>query len=149
MVCASVERRQGDLENESPRYHGLLIYWKFAMRYGTIVQFFPEKRFGFIRPDRGRDVFFHVTALGACETLPELAPGQPVKYELAPPEKHEPDQPNRSEGKGSRAADRSPGPKAQLVELIDKIPGAVMDESIGTEPPKHARARRKKPTWRR
>ena len=53
------------------------------MRYGTIVRWDPQKKFGFIRPDRGPDIFFHITALGAC-TEPRIEPGQPVKYEIDP-----------------------------------------------------------------
>ena len=54
------------------------------MRYGTVVQYFPAKGFGFIRPDFGPDIFFHITALGACESQLQIEPGQPVKYELVP-----------------------------------------------------------------
>jgi cold shock CspA family protein len=54
------------------------------MNYGTVVQFFPAKGYGFIRGDRGPDIFFHVSALGACREPPPIEPGQAVKYELVP-----------------------------------------------------------------
>ncbi len=54
------------------------------MRYGTIVQYFPDKGYGFIRPDVGPNIFFHVTALGACDPPPQIKLGQPVKFELMP-----------------------------------------------------------------
>ncbi len=49
---------------------------------GTIVKYFPEKGFGFIRPDDGsRDVFFHVTRL--AEGAPEdLVPNRRVQYDV-------------------------------------------------------------------
>ena len=42
------------------------------MRYGTVIQYFPAKGFGFIKPDAGPDVYFHITALGACQAEPEI-----------------------------------------------------------------------------
>ena len=54
------------------------------MRYGTIVQYFTDKGYGFIRPDVGPNIFFHITALGACDPAPQIKLGQPVKFELAP-----------------------------------------------------------------
>jgi cold shock CspA family protein len=117
------------------------------MRYGTIIQYFPARRFGFIRPDSGPDIFFHASALGACDPQPRIAPGQPVKYELIP----------GTEPKGrrrSRRDDDEPDveparPQAKLVELIDKIPGGRLQGSPGKAQPPHPRARRKKPSWRR
>ena len=52
------------------------------MRYGTIIEYFEDKKYGFIRPDVGPDVFFHISAIGACDPRLKIRPGQPVKYEL-------------------------------------------------------------------
>lgn len=117
------------------------------MLYGTIVRYLPAKRFGFIRPDFGPDVFFHVTALGAGQGAPRIVPGQPVQYELAP----------GSAARSTRRPDRddasaSPAPlhpQAQRVELIDRIPGGTLGEAAENPLARHPRARRKKPTWRR
>jgi len=124
------------------------------MRYGIVVQYFPEKGFGFIRSDASSDVFFHATSLGACEEHPEIAVGQPVKYELDMSQK------TMSQKKGARSEAREPtggrrGPprqrlRASLVELIDKIPGASLDNAADKQHPgRHKHARGKKPSWRR
>jgi cold shock CspA family protein len=119
------------------------------MRYGTIVRYFPEKRFGFIRPDIGPDVFFHITALGACEP-PEIKPGQAVKYELASSDELQARRKSKPAG-GPPDSPLPPGRReAKLVELIDRIPGGSLDDIPTREyPRRHPRARRKKPTWRR
>lgn len=120
------------------------------MLYGTVVQYFPARGFGFIRADFGPDVYFHVSSIGGCQGEPQIAPGQFVKYELVPG--------TEAKSRGRRAGDREDGPsrrepdrpRAQLVELIDRLPGAVLDDVDPTLPAKHhPRARRKKPNWRR
>lgn len=112
------------------------------MRYGTIIKYFPDKKFGFIR-DSGLDVFFHVSALEEAETPPEIEVGQAVKFELM----------SRAEARqesGGASRDRSEQPKAKLVVLIDKIPGATLSEFDGSKRTRrHPRARQKKPTWRK
>jgi cold shock CspA family protein len=119
------------------------------MRYGTVVQFFPAKGFGFIRPDAGPDIFFHVTALGACQGQPEIKPGQPVKYELIPGTEPRSRRRRRDDEESAEPA-RAARPQAQLVELIDKIPGAVLQKSAAKrQAARHPRARQKKPDWRR
>lgn len=123
------------------------------MLYGTVVKFLPAKGFGFIRPDYGPDVFFHVTALGACQGTPQIATGQPVKYELVPGTEAQFKR-RRDRGGGGHQADAGTAqpprhPQAQLVELIDKIPGGTLDASAENVAARHPRARRKKPTWRR
>ena len=51
------------------------------MARGSIKKIVQDKGFGFIRPERGPDVFFHCSAVqgGTFETL---AIGQEVDYEL-------------------------------------------------------------------
>jgi cold shock CspA family protein len=121
------------------------------MLYGTVVRYFPKKGFGFIQADYGPDVFFHATALGACIANPDIKPGQAVKYELVPgtePKRGRPMPPrDRRDASGSEPT----GPQAQLVELIDRIPGGSLDEMEQSQQPdtRHPRARRRKPTWRR
>jgi cold shock CspA family protein len=117
------------------------------MRYGTIVRWDPQKKFGFIRPDRGPDIFFHITALGAC-TEPRIEPGQPVKYEIDP--KTLPKRQKKSEIDEEKPAAAPIAAKAMMVELIDKIPGAILDQ-VAEEARviHHPKARRKKPTWRK
>jgi len=119
------------------------------MRYGAIVKYFPDKKFGFIRPDTGQDVFFHISALDTGETQPEIKPGQPVKFELARLGEAAPN--GRPASGNERPADRgrSEQPRAKVVELIDKLPGAALGEFDGSQSTRHLRARKKKPTWRR
>ncbi|MCO6456496.1 MAG: cold shock domain-containing protein [Pirellulaceae bacterium] len=120
------------------------------MQYGTVIRYFPQKGYGFIRPERGPDVFFHISSLGACQAVPDIQAGQPVKYDLevdtdpqfARRRPHPDDEPSER----SAAAVQ---PRARLVELIDKLPGVSLDEVEQTPEPRHPKARRRKPTWRR
>lgn len=120
------------------------------MLYGTVIQFFPAKGFGFIRPDSGADIFFHVSALGACQTPPQIEPGQPVKYELESRANVKLRIQRERGGKDPTKPDKPVQPQAKLVELIDKIPGATLEED-GQRPSstRHPKSRKKKPTWRR
>lgn len=118
------------------------------MQYGKVIEYFPKKGFGFIRSDYRTDVFFHITALGACQQQPEIRPGQAVKFELVPGT-----EPNRRRPRFDEepvAAEVPPRLQAQIVELIDRIPGAIMSE-VGkqTTSRKHPKARHRKPNWRR
>jgi cold shock CspA family protein len=120
------------------------------MRYGTIIEYFAAKGFGFIRPDSGPDIFFHVTALKVCDPEPQINPGQPVKYELVPGTEAK----CRSRSKRSNVEATKPEkpvrPRAKLVELIDKIPGAILEEDPREhQSARHPRARKKKPSWRK
>lgn len=120
------------------------------MRYGTVVKFFPEKGYGFIQPDAGpMDIFFHVTALGACQPVPNIKIGQPVKYELIPGT--EPKLKRRRKGldEDEKPAEPPVRPQAQFVELIDKLPGGVLEESAIAKRRSHPKSRHRKPTWRR
>jgi cold shock CspA family protein len=120
------------------------------MRYGTIVRFLPDKGFGFIRPDSGTDIFFHVTALGADGDSPRIREGQPVKYELAAASQFRSLRPRDSDDEEAVRPARPSHAEAIVVELIDAIPGAVMEDDDGAlQAARHPRARQKKPTWRR
>ena len=53
-----------------------------ADQTGSIVKYFEDKGFGFIRPEGGgRDVFFHVSRLAEGDSS-ALVPGAKVSYEL-------------------------------------------------------------------
>lgn len=120
------------------------------MRYGTIVQYFSDKGYGFIRPDVGPNIFFHITALGVSDRPPVIKLGQPVKFELVPMAELDA---RRESQRASKESDE-PAPRlraqAKVVELIDKIPGGTLEDTAKKQPStRHPRARQKKPTWRR
>jgi CspA family cold shock protein len=49
---------------------------------GSVVTYFEDKGFGFLRPDNGgRDVFFHISRLNEGQAS-DLTPGTKVVYEL-------------------------------------------------------------------
>ena len=53
-----------------------------AEQVGSIVTYFEEKGFGFLRPESGgRDVFFHISRLTEGQAS-DLTPGTKVIYEL-------------------------------------------------------------------
>ncbi len=120
------------------------------MHYGTVVEYFPAKGFGFIRPDFGLDVFFHITALGACEQHPQIEPGQMVKYELASSAEPNAQARSKRRDEDSAKSDEPVRPQAMLVELIDKMPDEIIELRTKKQPSvRHPRARHKKPSWRR
>ena len=117
------------------------------MRYGTIVKYFPEKQFGFVQPDTGKDVFFHVTVVEDLEPNAEIKIGQAVKFESMPRE-----QPSADEDDQDRPTERRQPQqlRAKVVVFIDKLPGGKLAESnTDTKAVQHRKARKKKPTWRR
>jgi CspA family cold shock protein len=49
---------------------------------GSVMTYFEEKGFGFLRPDNGgKDIFFHISRLHQGQPT-ELVPGTKVAYEL-------------------------------------------------------------------
>src|SRR6188472_3756273 len=97
----------------------LRVPWEEAfMRYGTIVRWDLQKKFGFIRPDRGPDIFFHISALGGCRE-PRIEIGQPVKYEIDP--KTLPKRVKKEDRDDEKPPPAPISAKAMMVELIDKI----------------------------
>ena len=49
---------------------------------GSVMTYFEEKGFGFLRPDGGgKDIFFHISRLHQGQA-PDLVPGTKVSYEL-------------------------------------------------------------------
>ncbi len=49
---------------------------------GSVMTYFEEKGFGFLRPDGGgKDIFFHISRLHEGEAT-QLVPGVKVSYEL-------------------------------------------------------------------
>lgn len=53
-----------------------------AAETGSVVTYFEEKGFGFLRPDSGgRDIFFHISRLNEGQAS-DLVPGAKVIYEL-------------------------------------------------------------------
>lgn len=51
-------------------------------QFGSIITYFEEKGFGFLRPENGgRDIFFHISRVVEAQP-PDLTPGTRVAYEL-------------------------------------------------------------------
>jgi CspA family cold shock protein len=49
---------------------------------GSVMTYFEEKGYGFLRPDGGgKDIFFHISRLHQGQA-PDLVPGTKVAYEL-------------------------------------------------------------------
>ncbi len=106
------------------------------MFYGTIKSISPDRGFGFIAHEGGRDVYFHAVDIGD-EIFRRLMPDQPVMFEFAKRERD------------VKPEDKK-GPRAALVKLIDRIPGGILPPTPQELAPKHhPRARQRKATWKR
>jgi cold shock CspA family protein len=104
------------------------------MNYGIIHRVVFEKGYGFIRPDRGGDIFFHALAVQDNQ-FNFIQPDQPVKYELeeVPFELR-----------------RETKPRAKIVILIERIPGGILEQDPETMRAKHhPKSNRRKATWKR
>ena len=56
--------------------------WTSGEQTGSIVKYFEDKGFGFIRPDNGgKDVFFHISRLTEGSAT-DLAPSSKVLFEI-------------------------------------------------------------------
>ena len=106
------------------------------MFYGTIKSISPDRGFGFIAHEGGRDVYFHAVDIGD-EVFRRLMPDQPVMFEFAKRER-------------DVKPEERKGPRAAKVQLIDRIPGGVLPPTPQELAPKHhPRARQRKATWKR
>jgi CspA family cold shock protein len=112
------------------------------MLYGTIKNIAPARGFGFIEPSgSGQDVYFHATDIGN-EVFQRLEPGQAVKYELV--------KLTEEQREKRREMKEKPKPKAGRVELIDRMPGGIMQRPTQDIAPRHhPKARQRKATWKR
>jgi len=112
------------------------------MLYGIIKNIAPNRGFGFIEPSgSGQDVYFHATDVGN-EVFLRLEPGQPVKYELV--------KLTEEQREKRRELKEKPKPKAARVELIDRMPGGIMQRPTQDVSPRHhPKARQRKATWKR
>jgi cold shock protein len=84
------------------------------MASGTIKWFDPNKGYGFIRPDRGSDVFVHISALQASG-LQTVQEGQAVEFDIEPGRKG-PRPPTCDHGRHARWDD-APPPATQVGGL--------------------------------
>jgi CspA family cold shock protein len=110
------------------------------MRYGTIKSI-SERGFGFIGQEGGPDVYFHATTVGP-EVFERMRVEQPVKFELV--------KLTDAEREARREMAVKPGPRAALVELIDRMPGGVLGRNPQELAPRHhPRSRQRKATWKR
>jgi cold shock CspA family protein len=106
-----------------------------SMNYGIVQRVIFEKGFGFIRPDRGPDIFFpaNVVQDGRFDFI---QPEQAVKYEL--------EKMTEEEKKTAK------GPRAKLVILLDRMPGGVLEDPPQTMRAKHhPKSKGRKATWKR
>src|SRR5437868_12216591 len=106
------------------------------MFYGTIKSISPDRGFGFIAHEGGRDVYFHAAEIGD-EVFGRLTLDQAVTFEFAKRDRNE----NPDERKGPRAA---------KLQLIERLPGGIMGQDPQSlAPHHHPRAKRRKATWKR
>lgn len=88
-----------------------------AEQIGSIVTYFEEKGFGFLRPESGgRDVFFHISRLTEGQAS-DLTPGTKVIYELGM---------DRTGKMAASAVKLAPpaekGPPVEKAASADKVP---------------------------
>ncbi len=103
------------------------------MDYGTVVKLVPDRGFGFIRNDRGRDIYFHAKEV-EDNRFEFIELEQPVMFELEP---RDPDAPVAAK------------PRAAKVRVLDRMPGGILPRPEQKIAPKHhPRARQRKPSWR-
>lgn len=106
------------------------------MQYGVIKSIHPDRGFGFIDTGGRRDVYFHAAEIGD-EVFQRLRPEQPVKFEFA-------------KRKPNAEKDPNEGPRASIVELIDRLPGGTLPRPTQDIAPRHhPKARQRKATWKR
>ena len=68
----SIAAPSGDSQDEAPA----------EAQTGSVMTYFEEKGFGFLRPDGGgKDIFFHISRLHQGQAT-DLVPGARVAYEL-------------------------------------------------------------------
>jgi len=68
--------QQTATQSESPDETGM------EAQTGSVMTYFEEKGFGFLRPDAGgKDIFFHISRLHQGDAT-QLVPGAKVAYEL-------------------------------------------------------------------
>lgn len=125
------------------------------MLYGQIIKWNPQKKYGFIAPEgKGPDIFFHISSVvgSTPQWQPAIDLGRPVKYELVPGTEPKPIRrgPLSLDERLSGPPAPQPAPEAKVVELLDKMPGAII-EALGdvARVAHHPNARKKKPNWRR
>lgn len=103
------------------------------MNYGTVVKLVPDRGFGFIRTDRGQDIYFHAKEV-EDNRFDFIQIEQPVMFELVP---RNPDAP---------VAEK---PRAAKVKVLDRMPGGILPRPEQKIAPRHhPRALQRKPTWR-
>ena len=111
------------------------------MLYGFIRTLNRDRGFGFIRQEGGRDVYFPADAVADNGFL-RLIVEQPVKFELV--------KLTREQREEQRESKEKKGPRASLVQPIDRMPGGVLPQPPQEMAPRHhPRARQRKPIWKR
>lgn len=94
-----------------------------AEQIGSIVTYFEEKGFGFLRPESGgRDVFFHISRLTEGQAS-DLTPGTKVIYELGM------DRTGKMAASGVKLA-----PPAEKAPAVDKNPPALKGAAVENRP---------------
>jgi cold shock protein len=109
------------------------------MLYGIVKHISPDRGFGFIDQDGGRDVYFHAVDIGD-EVFQRLRADQPVMFELA----------KRDRNADAEEPTERKGPRASRIEVIDRIPGGILAAPPQELSPRHhPRAKQRKATWKR